>query len=136
MESVETGQNGTLSPRQQSFIVSLLSAPTISHALEASSVPKRTAYTWLADPAFQTVYRQAKRDALNHATGRLAVLADAAVATLAAILVDGTAPAAVRLAAARTVLEMGVKGAEVEDTQARLDALEAAVGAPRLLHAG
>ena len=66
-------ENGSLSARQRALITALLTAPTIAHALKAASVPERTAYRWLADPAFLAAYRAAKRDALGHATGRLAV---------------------------------------------------------------
>jgi len=134
MNPEDTAGNGSLSPRQSQFVIALLTAPTIAHACKAAGVPERTAFKWLADPIFVDAYRGAKRDALGHATGRLAVLADAAVATLQAILVDVTAPAAVRLAAAKVVLDAALKVADLDDTQARIAALEQAAEGPRLLH--
>jgi len=134
MSTLDVAGNGSLSPRQQAFVTALLTAPTITHAMAAAKVPERTAYRWLADPIFLAAYRQAKRDALGHATGRLAVLADEAVETVQAILKDPEAPATVRLAAAKAVLDTALKVAEVEDLQARIKALEQAANAPRLLH--
>jgi hypothetical protein len=75
---------------------------------------------------FQSAYREAKRELVVHATTLLQRYASTAVSTLASIMVHAEAPASSRVAAARVVLEMALRGVELEDLLLRIEALEAA----------
>jgi hypothetical protein len=63
---------------------------------------------------------------VDQALGRLQVLASEAVGVLQAVMLDVAAPPAIRLGAARTVLEMALRGIEADEIEERLQALEAA----------
>lgn len=113
-----------LTPRQHSALSALMSEPTIRKASEASGVPEKTMYTWLRDASFQAEYRVMRREATQQAIARLQQFSASAAATMVSLMASGN-PAAIRLAAARSVLEYAVKAVEIEDIQQRLEALEA-----------
>ncbi|HEY6345584.1 MAG TPA: transposase family protein [Bryobacteraceae bacterium] len=114
--------------KQEQFIAALLSHPTVEAAAKAVGIGDTTAWRWRNDPAFAGRYREATREAMRHAAAILQGAAREAVDTLRAILSKGESEAA-RVSAARTILEMAFKAADVEDIQQRLDALEQAVEA-------
>jgi hypothetical protein len=62
---------------------------------------------------------------MHQAAALLQGAAREAVETLRAILSEGKSEAA-RVSAARTILDMAIKAADLEDVQQRLDALEQA----------
>jgi hypothetical protein len=76
-------------------------------------VGERTLRRWLRDPAFAEAYRAARREALEQATAQLQAATCEAVETLRELLAPGVKPA-VRLGAARAVLEMAYKATEWE----------------------
>ena len=112
--------------RHEAALVALLSEPTMEAAAKKSGVSISTLSRWMEIPEFQEKYRQARRDSVSTATCALQRHAAGAVATLAAIMGDIEAPPAVRVSAARAVLELAYRAVEVEDVLARLDALEQA----------
>jgi hypothetical protein len=114
--------------KQEQFTAALLSHPTVEAAAKAVGIGKTTAWRWRSDPAFAQRYREATREAMRHAGALLQGAAREAVDTLRAILSNGESESA-RVSAARTILEMALKAADVEDIQQRLDVLEQAVQA-------
>lgn len=114
-----------LTTRQHSALSALMSEPTIRKASEVAGVPERTLYKWLKESAFQEAYRGARRDATQQAIARLQQFSSSAAATLVSLMAGGNPPA-IRLAAARSVLELAIKSVELEDIAARLEALEQA----------
>jgi hypothetical protein len=64
---------------------------------------------------------------LERATTRLAALVDAAVEALGEIVADRTASPNVRVSAASRIIDFALKAAEIEEVQARLEKLEAAL---------
>jgi hypothetical protein len=124
----ENGHGKKRSWKQEQFIAALLSHPTVEAAAKAVGIGDTTAWRWRNDSAFAEQYREATRDAMRHAGALLQGAAREAVDTLRAILSKGESEAA-RVSAARTILEMALKAADVEDIQQRLDALEQAVQA-------
>lgn len=120
------GLGNNLTRRQESAIVALLNLPSIHDAAEASGTPERTLFRWLQDPAFSAAYRQARREVLSMATARLQRAAETAVETLEAVMKDAIATPAARVSAARAVIEFALKGLEMEDLEARVEALEKA----------
>jgi uncharacterized protein YggE len=117
-----------LTRKQGEAIAALLSGPTITDAAKRAGVGERTLFRWLQqDAAFQQAYREARRQAVQHAIAQIQQVASTAVKTLGAIMKSTKAPSGSRVSAARAVLEMALKGVELEDLEARIAALEAAV---------
>ena len=117
------GHGEERSREQEQFIAALLSCPTVEGAAETVGIGNVTASQWRKDPAFAERYREATREAMRQAAALLQGAAREAVGTLRAIQSKGESEAA-RVSAARAILEMAVKAADLEDVQQRLDALE------------
>ncbi len=71
-----------ITPRQARFLACLLTEPTIGEAAVKAECGERTAYRWLAVPAFQAAYREARLAAVALATTQLQQATQQAVATL------------------------------------------------------
>ena len=106
-------------------IASLLTAPRIADAAAAVGVSESTIDRWLAEPEFRAAYRAAQRQALQQAIG--ALQAGSAVTVLRAAMLDQSATAASRVAAARVVLEFSFRGAEMADLEERLEVVESQI---------
>jgi hypothetical protein len=117
--------NGRLTARQEKALLALLTESSIREAATASQVGERTLYAWLKEPVFAEAYRQARKEAVSRALGRLQQVAAAAVDTLHAVTTDTEAPAPARVNAAKIILELAVKAVELEDLEQRLSAVEA-----------
>ena len=112
-----------LTRRQERALGALLVARTVEEAARAVRVGRRTLERWLADPAFKAALAEARRQALQTATARLAGITGKAVDALSALL-DGGADPQTRCRAALGVLHMAVKSAELDDLLARVEELE------------
>ncbi len=119
----EQGQKD-LSPRQERAIGALLTAPTIVQAAQETGISERTLRRWTTQPAFQSELRRARRQALGRAVGRLQQVAERAVDALDQVMQDEKASPANRVSAARTALRFACHGAEIDDFEERLSALE------------
>ena len=108
------------------LIAALAGGATMADAARAAGVGERTVYRRLQTPAFRARVIAARADLVERAAARLADAAGAAVTTLGELLVAGTPPA-VRLGAARAVLELGLRLREQQEIEERLAALEAAL---------
>jgi phage terminase small subunit len=113
-----------LKGKQGTFLTALLAEPTVKEAAEAAGVSPRTAWRYLADPAFQKEYRAARREVTEHTVMRLQADSAHAAKVLRDIADDTTAPASARVSACRTIIEQGLKGAELREVMQRLDELE------------
>ena len=116
--------NGALTPEQHKAIEALLGAPTIKAAADLTGVDEVTLYIWLAEPAFAAAYRRARRAALGQSLARLQRAASTAVTVLIEALDHVDKETGVRVAAARAILDLSIKSAELEDLEARVAALE------------
>lgn len=85
----------------------LLAGSTVADAADAAGISERTVYRRLNDPEFQGRLSEARAEFAEHVSDRLAEAASAAVDALVGML--GDASATVRLAAAKTILELGPK---------------------------
>lgn len=116
-----------LTSKQDLAITALLGQPTIAAAAKAAGISERALYNWLKEPAFQDAYRLARREAVSQAVAQLQRHAGAAAAELGKLVSGfGGVKPEIRLAAARTILEMAIKSVEIDDLQARIAALEEA----------
>jgi hypothetical protein len=119
----ENGHGEKRSWKQEQLIAAPLSHPTIEAAAKGGGHRGLTAWRWGQDTTFAERYREATREAMSQAAALLPGGAHEAVDTLRAIQSEGQSEAA-RISAARTILEMAVKAADLEDVQRRLDTLE------------
>jgi hypothetical protein len=119
-----SGHGQKIGRKREQAIAALLSHGTIDAAAKAVGVAEVTLRRWLKDPGFRAEYWEARRLAMEHATSQLQQLSSAAANALRAVIEDATAPHSARVAAARTVFELGYRGVEIEDLAGRISALE------------
>jgi hypothetical protein len=116
-----------LEPGQERAIVALLSEPTLRAAASSAGISESTLWRWMRDPDFRVAYRRARQEVLERATARLGTLVEVAVEALGEIVADRTVSPHVRVSAASRIVEYALKAAEIEEVQARLERLEAAL---------
>jgi hypothetical protein len=119
------GHGEKLTRKQEALISALLNEDTIDAAAKTVGIGVMTAYRWLKDPDFRAVYREARREVVEHAITHVQQATGEAVQTLRDIMADVVAPASARVSASRTMLELAIKVVEVQDLDARIAALEA-----------
>ena len=105
------------------LIAALAAGRTVEAAAREAGVSVATAHRRLGTPAFRAQVDAARREAIARAVGVVSDGATAAGATLR-LLLNADAES-VRLGAARALLEYSIKGLEMMDIEARLEALEA-----------
>jgi hypothetical protein len=116
-----------LSRKQEELIAALLSASTVEQAARQVGVGYRTAHRWLQqDFDFQAAYRQARMALVKAAQGQLLRATGRAVEALLDVLDDPLAQPSSKVSAARTILEQAVRVIELDDLEARIQALEQA----------
>jgi hypothetical protein len=111
----------------QTLILALACGATVEGAARQCQVSESTVYRRLRDPAFQAQVREARSEMVKRAAGMLTAAAGESVRTLLSLQKDSTPPA-VRLGAARAVLELGIKVREMVELEGRIVALEAQAG--------
>jgi hypothetical protein len=112
----------------QALLLVLACGASVEAAAKQAQLTERTVYRRLKDPAFKRALAEVRADMLQRTAGALTAAATEAVRTLVGLLA-GKEPAAVRLGAARAVLEIGIKVREVADLEQRVLDLEAKVAA-------
>lgn len=118
------GHGEKLSRKQDAFIETLLTVPTILEAAKVIGVTHTTAWRWLKEPSVQDAYRLARREVVQHAITRLQQATGRAVDTLLTIMEDIDSPASARVSAAKAILETAVRAVEIESLEARIATLE------------
>jgi hypothetical protein len=106
----------------EALVTALACGATVEAAARQSGLSPRTAHRRLADPAFRHLQR-ARADLVQRAAAVLTTASLEAVKTLLS-LQQSAVPPAVRLGAARALLELGLKLREFADVEERLAALE------------
>jgi hypothetical protein len=125
---LDMGRNGGKPGRKQErALAALLTSPTIAAAADAIGVTEKTLRGWMRDPTFDAAYRAARRQAVDHAVTLLQRLCRRAVKTLARAMRSPNPNVQVR--AATTVLEMAMRGIELGDLAAEVEALKQQQGA-------
>ena len=118
------GKGGKRSRHEDAALAALLSEPTIEAAATKAGIGESTLLRWLAEPTFKARYRDARRQVVEAAVGRLQTVATKAVDTLERNLSCGIP--AVEVGAAKSVLDQAVKAVELVDLAERIEALEQA----------
>jgi hypothetical protein len=108
------------------LLMALACGATVEGAARSAGVSQQTVYRRLREDSFRLRLQQIRGEMVQRTAGMLTAAAGEAVKTLLA-LQQATIPAAVRLGAARAVLEIGMKLREVSELEQRLAALEAQV---------
>jgi len=116
--------NGTLSCKKHRFLQALLQAKSIREAAGLTHISERTAWRWLRDPAFRAELRRVQDEALAQAARQAVGTFGEALETLRDVMARPSAPASARVAAARAVLEVGLRLAETLDLAERVRELE------------
>jgi HEAT repeat protein len=109
------------------LLIALACGATVDTAAKQCEIAVRTIYRRLKDPEFQTRLQAIRAEMVQRAAGMLTAAASGAVRTLLSLQKESVA-AAVRLGAARAILEIGIKLREMVDLETRLTALEARLG--------
>jgi hypothetical protein len=118
-----TGRRNT----DHQLLMALACGVTVENAARQAGISPATAYRRLADPAFIQRLRALRGDMVQRTAGTLTAASGESVRTLLE-LQKPSAPPAVRLGAARSVLEIGIKMREAADLEERLSALEQQLG--------
>ena len=119
-------RGSTLGRKQEAVIAALLTQRNVEEAAHAVGIGTRTLLRWMKLPEFQAAYREARRTAFGQAVARLQQGTSAAATTLLKTMIDPGTPASVRVRAAEAIFNHAAKAIEIEDTEARVAALEAA----------
>jgi hypothetical protein len=121
-------KNDELTHKQHKALAALLSEPTVTAAAAKCGIGERTVHTWLHDvPAFAAAYTAARHDAVGQAVGRLQHATGIAVDALIDVLDSEyapIAPAAVRVSAAKVIIEYALRFRELDELESRIAALE------------
>src|SRR5579885_2440084 len=118
--------DGQRKKNEDALLLALACGATVEAAARQCALSERTIYRRLREPDFRARLQAVRSDMVQRTSGMLTAAAGEAVRTLLALQKE-SAPAAVRLGAARAVLELGIKVREVAELEARMDELEAMV---------
>lgn len=117
-----SGHGEKLTRKQELVVSCLLSEDTYDKVAVKAGVSVATLRRWLRLPDFLAAYRQARAQVVESTVAALQQASVKAVATLTRNLDCGVAAA--ENTAARLILEQSLKGVELMDVLARLEALE------------
>jgi hypothetical protein len=103
------GHGQKLTRKQEALIGALLTESTHADAAQKAGVSEATLHRWLNLPVFQVAYRQARRELVEAAIGRIQNAAGQAVDTLLAVAKNG-AKDSDRVRAAVALLDHALRG--------------------------
>lgn len=106
----------------------LLTCPTQAEAAKAAGVGLTTLKRYLNDAEFQQEYQKAVSGLIAEAATQAKQSLNPALSTLGEVMRDSGQNGQVRVSAARSLLEYGLKLTEQADILARLDELERQLG--------
>lgn len=113
-----------MTPNQNKALAALLACKSRTEAARACGLSTKTLQGYEKLPEFADALERGRREALADAAHRMAAGYSDTVDALQAIVRDDSAADPARVAAARALLEYGLKFAELTDINKRLDRLE------------
>lgn len=116
-----------MTPAKEQALAALITYPTQKQAAEAVGIAPRTMRSYLEDEEFRAAYVDACRDMVAEATRKAQRGLELAVGALSRICEDEEAADGNRIAAARALLEYGIKLTEITDILAAVSRIEAAM---------
>jgi len=118
------GHGAKSSAVRERAVLALLTERSISNAARKSGVNEKTLRRWLSDDdPFKAAYAKARQAAFEAGMSRIQALVERAVDTLDDLL-DAKKHPAVRLGAARTVVELGLHQHDAETIMRKLEEIE------------
>ena len=117
----------TLSRNQRRFVRALMMARNVREAAGTARISEATAWRWLRLEAVQRALQELQDAMLGEATRHAAGLLSEALDTLADIMRHESNPPSSRVAAARAILECGLRYAELVALAERVARLEQAL---------
>jgi hypothetical protein len=117
------------------LLLALACGASVEAAARQCKLSERTVYRRLEDPEFKGRLDSVRSDMIQRSAGMLTAAAGEAVRTLLSLQKD-TTPAAVRLGAARAILEIGIKLRQLVELEQRLAEVEEMVAAQNQRPAG
>jgi hypothetical protein len=112
-----------LSPRQTQAVSALLSEPSLEAAAKLARISQRTLRRWRAKPEFSAAVRVAGAEAVRDALGRLRTATGDAVETLRQLAASASSES-VRCAAAKEILALSLRVAQLDALEERIERLE------------
>ena len=109
-----SGHGEKLSRRQEAAIAALLAEPTLAAAATAAGIGEATLRRWLRLDAFRTAYRQARRELVESAVGRVQAATGQAVDSLLEVARHGKRDGD-RVRAAVALLDHAFRGVREAD---------------------
>jgi hypothetical protein len=118
-------------PKQANALMLLAAGQSVPQVVEQTGAGERTVRRWLAeDGGFRAQLQELQTERFRELARYSAAVARGALSTLAGIATDAEQPAAARVSASRTLLDVTLKLREVANVEERLAALEAALEIP------
>lgn len=113
-----------MTPNKERALQALLTQPNKKAAAEAAGISTRTITTYLADKEFQAAYKKAFGELVKDATRQAQQSLSPALSALLGIVKDEEENSSARIAAARTLLEYGLRLTEISDILQELSTVE------------
>lgn len=113
-----------MTPNQTKALVALLTCKSRADAARACGLSTKTLQGYEKIPEFADALERGRREALANAAHRISAGYSNTVDALQDIVQDDSAADPARVAAARALLEYGLRFAEITDVNKRLDKLE------------
>lgn len=118
-------QQAAISRKQETFLLSYLSLPTLRAAANAANISEDTGQRWLKLPEVHDRYEALKQEYIDASLTNLLKHTDQAIATLAKHMTNEDTPAGVQLRAAQLILEQVIELHKMSDLERRLAEIEA-----------
>lgn len=107
----------------EALMVALACGATVETAAAKANLGERTVYRRLEDPAFRQQLHEFRASMVERSSAMMTAASMEAVKTLLGLM-ERSIPHAIRLGAARAVIELGVKMRDLHEVEQRLGALE------------
>lgn len=114
--------------RKKRFVETLLAGLDVEEAAVEVGRSPRTGRRWLRDPSIQKALSQAQAERLRLLSTAVMQVAGKGLGVLEEVLDDPAAPAYVRVAAAKAVLDCAMRLYEFANLSERIEALEEQLG--------
>lgn len=116
--------DGELTAKQELALSAVITHATLKEAAAAAGISETTLWRYTKEEAFARRLREARREVFSHACARLQGAAADAAAALHDLVKDGHKPVAVRVTAARAIIDQSRRSLEHDDLRAQIDELE------------
>lgn len=117
-------RRATIEGKKDKALCALLTCNTQAEAAAAAGISERTLRAYLSDASFAAEYDLRRQETIQAATAQLQLSLSSAVAALRDIVLNDDSSDSAKIAAARTLLEHGLRYTELFDLFRRMQAVE------------